>query len=50
MNETIDEILEEMADMKEYISRKEGKIAILIESISGVNSTVERNSAQILSV
>ena len=40
LNETINKILEEMADMKEYISRNEEKIPILIESISGVNSTV----------
>ena len=82
LNETIDNILEEMADMKEYIVRNEEKITqvqssmtllskdvtdlteelagveddvlnvstILTESISDINSTVEKNSAQITRV
>ena len=74
LNETIDNILKEMADMKEYIVRNEEKITqvqssmallshdldgvedelsseisnlstTLTESISDINSTVERNSA-----
>ena len=68
LNETIDNILEEMADMKKYIVRNEEKITQvqssvvllshdlegvedeLTESISGVNSTASRNSAQITSM
>ena len=57
LNETIDNILEEMADMKEYIVRNEEKItqvqssvALMSHDLDKVEDTVERNSAQITSV
>ena len=57
LNETIDNILEEMADMKKYIVRNEEKItqvqssvALMSHDLDEVEDTVERNSAQITSV
>ena len=64
LNETIDNILEEMADMKEYIVRNEEKItqvqssvALMSHELDGVEddiavvaSTVEKNSDQISSL
>ena len=57
LNETIDNILEEMADMKEYIVRNEEEItqvqssvALMSHDLDGVEDTVERNSVQITNV
>ena len=50
LNETIDNILEEMADMKEYIVRNEEKITQLNDDLDRVDEDVDGNSATIASV
>ena len=50
LNETIDKILEEMADMKEYILRNEEKITQLSDDLHRVEEDVDGNSATIASV
>ena len=57
LNETIENILKEMADMKEHIVRNEEEItqvqssvALMSHDLDDVENSVERNSAQITSV